>query len=409
MLKRFGLMLAVAIALVVAGDAQAQTAFGTGNLVVLRVADRTDAVAIARAVEIREYATSTTSLGTAVQTVAVPSSSSATNRFTIVGNSTAGGSLSLNPNGTVTFAGYRAASGDTTPNGATSATVNRVIGSLDLATGIVNTNVGLTGAFSTLSFRSAATSDGQTFYLSGANGTTGSAQIATVTGGLPATVTTIATTTALTTSTSNNLRNIQVANGNLFVASGSATPGQQIHQIGSGTPTTGSQALTASFGNQGSTNQYNSFTLARLGTGTSWNSTGFDTIYAVDNDNATGSTVQKWSFNGTNWSAAGTISVVGANNIAIRQNATSVDLFVTTQTSTVATLSTIQAITDTSGFGGTLTGSFTTILTGTGNEGFLGVAFTPVPEPGTVLAISAAAVVLVGAVRRRRRGEPVLA
>ena len=407
-LRSFVLRFAVAFATATlsVGVASAQTAFTSGNLVVLRIADRT--ASTAQAVQIQEYTTSTTSLGTALQSIVIPSSTE-TNKFTVVGN--LAGNLSLNPNNTVTFAGYRASSGDSSPVTVSSATVNRVIGSLNLTTGVVNTNVSLSSAYDGLTFRSVATSNGQTFYLSGASGATGAGQIATVSGGLPGTVTTLSSTTALTTDSNNSLRHIQVANGNLFVSSGSGTPGQQVFQVGTGLPTTGNQTLTASFGNQGSTNVYNSFALARLGAGTSWNGTGFDTIYAVDNNSAIGSSVQKWSFNGTSWAAAGNIAVNGVNHIAIRQNsAASVDLFVTTQTPAVLTLSTIQALTDTTGFGGSLSGSFNTILTGTGNEGFLGIAYyTPVPEPTTVLAISAATVALVGAVRRRWRGEAVLA
>ncbi len=394
------------------GVASAQTAFTSGNLVVLRIADRT--ALTAQAVQIQEYTTSTTSLGTALQSIVIPSSTE-TNKFTVVGNLTAAGNLSLNPNSTVTFAGYRASSGDLSPVTASSATVNRVIGSLNLTTGVLNTNVSLSGAYDGLTFRSVATSNGQTFYLSGASGISaaaaGGGQIATVAGGLPSTVTTLSSTTALTTDFNNNLRHIQVANGNLFVSSGSSTPGQQVFQVGTGLPTTGNQTLSASFGTQNATNPYNSFALARLGTGTSWNSTGFDTIYAVKNNSVIGSSVQKWSFDGTAWTAAGNISLSGVNHIAIRQNsAASVDLFVTTQTPTALTLSTIQVLTDTTGFGGSLSGTFNTILSGTGNEGFLGIAYyTPVPEPSTVLAISAAALALVGAVRRRRKGEPVLA
>ena len=412
-LRCFVLRFAVAFATatLTVGVASAQTAFTSGNLVVLRIADRT--ASTAQAVQIQEYTTSTTSLGTALQSIVIPSSTE-TNKFTVVGNLTAAGNLSLNPNGTVTFAGYRASSGDLSPVTASSATVNRVIGSLNLTTGVVNTNVSLSGAYDGLTFRSVATSNGQTFYLSGAGSSTtasGAGQIATVTGGLPGTVTTLSSTTALTTDSNNSLRHIQVANGNLFVSSGSSTPGQQVFQVGTGLPTTGNQTLSASFVTQGATNPYNSFALARLGTGTSWNSTGFDTIYAVKNNSVIGSSVQKWSFDGTAWTAAGNISLSGVNHIAIRQNSiASVDLFVTTQTPTALTLSTIQVLTDTTGFGGSLSGSFNTILSGTGNEGFLGIAYyTPVPEPSTVLAISAASVALVGAVRRRWRGEPVLA
>lgn len=413
-LRCFVLRFAVAFATatLTVGVASAQTAFTSGNLVVLRIADRT--ASTAQAVQIQEYTTSTTSLGTALQSIIIPSSTES-NKFTVANSVAVAGNLTLNPNNTITFAGYRASSGDSSPVTVSSATVNRAIGSLNLTTGVVNTNVSLSGAYNGLTFRSVATSNGQTFYLSGAGGTTaaasGAGQIATVTGGLPDTVTTLSSTTALTTDFRDGLRHIQVANGNLFVSSSSSTFGQQVFQVGTGLPTTGSQTLRESFGTQGLSNAYNSFALARLGTGTSWNGTGYDTIYAVDNNNAAGSSVQKWSFDGTSWMAAGNISLSGVNHIAIRQNsAASVDLFVTTQTPTVLTLSTIQVLTDTTGFGNSLSGSFNTILTGTGNEGFLGIAYyTPVPEPTTVLAISAATVALVGAVRRRWRGEPVLA
>jgi len=395
--------LALFVPLLCLPTASAQTAFGIGNLVVLRVADRT--LGSAQSVQIREYGTSTTSLGTAIQTIAVPGSSTDSNRFAISGSATAGGNLSLNPNGTITFAGYRAAMNDPNPITTLSSSVNRVIGSLDLSTGIVNTNVG-TLAFDNLHFRSVATADGVRFYLSGQNGSAlgfPAVQIATVVGGLPSTITTLAATTSLVART-HNLTQIQVVNGNLFASSRTTTLlDRSIQQIGTGLPTTTGQTLSVSFPSQTITDQYNSFAFARLGAGTSWNNTGFDTIYAVDNDTASSSTVQKWSFDGTSWNATGNINVLGANNIAIRQNSpVSVDLFVTTQTDVATTLSTIRAITDTSGFSGTMSGSFTTILTGTGNEGFLGIAYTPVPEPGTVLAISAATLAFVGSVRRMR-------
>ena len=382
----------------------AQTPISAGNLVVLQVADRT--ANTAQAVSLIEYNPS--SFASAVQTINV--SSSGTTSATIVGNSTAGGILSYNSgNNSITFAAYRANSGASNPGSATSASVNRVIGALDVGSGTVNTNIQLNASYSALTFRSVATADGQYYYTSGANGTGGGPQLANLGSvGPPASVTTL-TTTGLTTTTSNNTRQILTAGGNVFLASGSATPGQQVFQVGSGLPTTGSQSLTASFGNQGTTNQYNSFAFARLGSATTWNSTGFDTIYAVDNDNAAGSTVQKWSFDGSAWAAAGNISLNAANNIAVRQNsATSVDLYVTTSSASGSSLS---LFTDSSGFGGSITGgSFTSLVSSVGNEGFYGVAFVPVPEPATTVALASAGLGLFGLVRRKfHRTAPALA
>jgi hypothetical protein len=376
-------------------------AIGSDHLVVLQVSNRT--VSTSQGVSLIEYSIGSGLSLSPVRTIAVPSLSTDANRFAIVGSTaTAGGALSYNPNGTVTFAGYRAATGDAQPNNQAASTVNRVIGVLDLSTGTTNTNISMTNSFSTQNFRSVATFDNQHFYMSGANGTSGqnAGQQLLDTGStsLPGSVTAFGTTSGLTTApTSNNTRQIQVVGGNVFIASGNNPPGQQIFQVGTGTPTTGGQALTASFGNQSSA--YNSFALARLGTGTSWNGTGYDTVYAVDNASASGATVQKFTFNGSTWSAAGSIGVANANHISIRVNgASSVDMFVTTSASGS---SAINGLTDTSGIGGSLSGTFIPLVTNSGNEGFYGVANTPVPEPATTFAVVAGFLGAVGFARRR--------
>ena len=374
------------------GPVGAQTAITSGNLVILRVTDRT--VATGQAVQLLEYAPdSAASVLTAVQTIVVPSTSGAANRFVISGSSTAGGILSVNGNNTVTFAGYRADVATTT---LAATGVNRVIGSLDISSGTVNTNLNLAGSANT--FRSAAVNSiGTTVYLSGANGI----QFANTSVPTTPNATPVATASMI----GGNTRQVSATNGSLYVSSGSATPGQQVFQVGTGQPTTGAQATTGLFGaNQGGTNQYNSFAFARLGAGATLN--GYDTVYAVDNDTTAGSTVQKFSYNGTSYIASGSVSLSGVNNIAVRVNASnSVDLFVTTATSTTgAGNSIVASLTDTSDFGGTLSGTFTTLLSNTGSEGFYGIAFSPVPEPATVGLLAAAGLGLAGFVRRRLVG-----
>jgi hypothetical protein len=130
--------------------------------------------------------------------------------------------------------------------------------------------------------------------------------------------------------------------------------------------------------------------------GFNFNNTGLDTIYAVDNDSAAGATVQKWTFNGTTWTARGSISLADVNNITAIKNGSDVTLFVTTTT-------TIQTLTDSTGVAGDLTGTFATIVTAGATDGFRGIVLipTPIPEPATVLLIGLAGAGVVARLRRR--------
>ncbi len=378
---------------------EAQIAVTPGDLVLLQAANGT--VSSGQSVSLLEYTPSADATSvTLTQTIAVPSSTSgATNEFVITGNSTAGGILSLNANNTVTFAGYRA---DVGTANLTANSVNRVLGTLNLGTGTVNTNLNLQGSSNT--FRGAAVNDtGTTVYLSGANGI-----LAATTASQPATPnsTAVATTTLL----AGNTRQVSTFNGNLFLSSGSSTPGQQVFQLGGGEPTTGTQTTTGLFGSNQTASQYNSYAFARLGTGTAYN--GFDTIYTISNTTASTSAVQKFTYSGTGstFTASGALTLSGVNDIAIRQNAANgVNLFVTTASnSSGVETSTLQSLTDTSGFGGSLSGSFSTLVTDTGTQAFYGIAFdpVPVPEPATVFG----GLLLVGALgwnQRRRFAGPL--
>lgn len=187
-------------------------------------------------------------------------------------------------------------------------------------------------------------------------------------------------------SSQTNTRVIQSIGGDLYYTTGSGTTG--IYKI-AGTPTTAtpSTAFLTGVVGQGTSPYAFAISPGALTSGS--------IAYVAD----TTLGVQKFTYNGTAWSlaynittAAGTtglgVDFTGVNPIIYANNPASIFKFTDTGTA----------------------GAAAVIATSGTNFAFRGLAFvTPVPEPGTVLAISAAAVVIVGAIRRRRKGEPVLA
>jgi hypothetical protein len=120
---------------------------------------------------------------------------------------------------------------------------------------------------------------------------------------------------------------------------------------------------------------------------------GVDTLYIAGN-----SGIQKFSFDGTNWTARG--SVAGTfNGMSGRVSGSNATLFVTTGDATTAN-NNLQFMTDTSAFNSNISGSLTTIASAGANNVFVGVAM-PVPEPSGVL-LGCAAVAGFRFVRRRR-------
>ena len=191
-------------------NAQAQTAVVPGNLVVLQVGGTT--LNNAAAVALKEYTTAT-GQATPVQTITIASTGASA--LTLTGNSTTQGILNLSANNQlITFGGYRKDAGGTNPQSDASATTNRVIGVLNLATGTVNTAQALTDGFSADSFRSVVTNNGTSFYAAGAGNS--------ATGGIRYVASTSATTSTPINNgaTGNpNTRQVQIVNGTLFVAS----------------------------------------------------------------------------------------------------------------------------------------------------------------------------------------------
>jgi len=139
--------------------------FSLGNVIVARIGDGASTLSSAAApVFVDEY----TSSGTLVQSIAMPTSSSGSNKaLTSTGSANSDGFLSISANGLyVLLTGYNAVPG--TPQVATSANppVQRVIARIDLA-GAVDTSTALTDAYTGSNVRMAVSDDGNRFWMSG--------------------------------------------------------------------------------------------------------------------------------------------------------------------------------------------------------------------------------------------------
>jgi len=143
-------------------------AFTAGNLVVYRVGTGAAPLdSTATAVFLDEY----TSAGTLVQSVALPTTTSGSNRrFTASGSATSEGLLTRSTDGRyLVLAGYDAATGTPSVGSTTSAAVNRVIARIGVD-GTIDTTTALTDAASGNSPRGVAATDGSGYWLTGGAG-----------------------------------------------------------------------------------------------------------------------------------------------------------------------------------------------------------------------------------------------
>jgi hypothetical protein len=189
--------------------------------------------------------------------------------------------------------------------------------------------------------------------------------------------------TQLSTSPTNT-RVVNIFNGQLHVSSASGAF-QGVSTVGSGTPMTSGQTTTllSGFPTASGPSNYDFVFL---------NPT---TLYVADDRTTTGGGIEKWTFDGTNWSlqysslAGGT---AGLRSLGLAADGTLYG---------ITTANTLVSATDT----GTAF-TFSTLATAPTNTAFRGVAFAPVPEPGHVLLACGAAAGLAGWWRRRRKAVP---
>jgi hypothetical protein len=341
-----GLLITAAVSSVLLNRNAQAAAFASGNLVIYRVGDGASALSnLATAVFLDEYATTG---GAAVQSIAMPTVVNGSNkRLTASGTATSEGLLTLSTDGNyITATGYDAALGTASITTSTSASVNRVIARVD-GTGTVNTTTALSDASTGSNPRSSVSTNGTDIWMDGGAG------------GIRYTTLGSTTSTQLST-TVTNLRQTNIFAGQLYVSSASGA--FRLASVGTGTPTTSGQTITNLPGFPTATGSPYGFFFADLDAGVS----GVDTVYVADD----GGTIQKYSLVAGTWTANGTKALSSVRGITGVVSGASVTLYVTNGSS-------LQTITDTSGYNATITGTLTSLATAPANTAFRGVAFAP--------------------------------
>ncbi len=189
--------------------------------------------------------------------------------------------------------------------------------------------------------------------------------------------------------TTDKVHEVQVVDGQLYESTT-----KNIFSVGTGLPTSGTQStsalvtganLPANFGPD-------QFALVSLSGGTAP-----DTLYVADGSNgATAgepSAVEKYSLEGSVWTAEGSIAVPLAVGLAVSVSNGVASLYVTGAVEGTGTGQGVNApnntvlygITDSSGPGGTLSGTASVLATAPAGTDFKGLAFAPVASPSSDL------------------------
>ncbi|UQA63117.1 hypothetical protein [Polyangium aurulentum] len=215
------------------------------------------------------------------------------NPFTISGSATSEGNLALSANGKfVTLAGYAATVGFAAVSSSQALTVPRTVARVDAA-GNADTTTRVDGAFNVSNVRGAVTSDGTAYWVSG-NSISGSGGVHHVSHG--------ATSGTQVLSVPINVRFVDIAGGQLYGSSGTGTF-VNVFTVGSGLPTTPSQTATTLPGMPTADASPYAFALLDRSQAVA----GVDTLYVADDRApASGGGIQKWQFDGAQWSLAAT-------------------------------------------------------------------------------------------------------
>ena len=344
-----------------------------GDLVIYRVGDGTATMgSTATAVFLDEY----TTLGTFVQSIALPTTG--TSELTAVGTANTEGVISRSQDGTkLIYTGYRKAAGTANPGTDTAAVTGRVLATVDLL-GTVNTTIALTDAGGNGTIRSATSVDGtSTFYTSASSGF----------------VRYIGTPSGTSTSVlidGRNSRQLNLLGNILYAANGSSsiTPKVQNYGILPTGATTATPMASLALADA-----VNSFALFDLNPSVA----GPDTMYMLS---TVETLLRKFTFDGTSWTASGSLSST-AQNLTGYTDPSGVHIFLTFGANGAAGGGTLSTDLDTSGYGGTLNGTITTLATAGVNTAFRGIGmFEAVPEPSTFCLALVGAVSLL-TIRRR--------
>jgi hypothetical protein len=273
-------LLASLIILTLNAGAGTPTPFTAGNIVVERVNGTTSG---AQQVDVVEYNPSGVT-ATLIQNVLLPNaavrpSASPYNLMDGATTTSAGGLTRSANGGMIALPGYNGIPGDLTIASSASATISRVIGAISLG-GTADTSRGGLNIFSGTAFRGVASTDGTQFWCAGGNGLWYYDSVPT-----------------LNQLGAQNLRMARVFNNQLFVSSGSGTPGVGISSVsllGNNLPTSGTAIITLLIADNSGTGTFSPYNFE-------FNST-MDVCYVTDDRSvATGGGIQKYTKSGT-WS-----------------------------------------------------------------------------------------------------------
>jgi hypothetical protein len=353
-----------------AGGASSDAAStSNGDVVVYRVGDGAAGLTSSgSAVFVDEYNPTTGSL---VKSTEMPTVASGSNhRLIASGTATSEGMMTTSVDGRyVVLTGYDSPIPFTTADGGTasvastvSSQVARVVGRLDAA-GEIDTTTALTDFASGNNPRGVASTDGINIWVAGAVDSVH--------------YTTLGSTTSVDLSTTiTNLRGAEIFGSQLFVddSSGSAV---RLGTVGIGLPTTSGQTITNLPGFLTSGSPY-AFFFADLD-----GNPGLDTLYVAD-DGGSGSSggVTKYGLVSGSWTAEGTIGSAADTYRGLTGvvNGTTVTLYAVRKGGTAAVGGgELDAIVDSTGFGGAFSGAPTLIATAATNTAFRGVALAPHP------------------------------
>jgi hypothetical protein len=326
-------------------------AFTAGDLVIYRVGDGTAALGgTGTKIFLDEYSPA----GTLVQSIDVTTPAG----MVATGNSTTEGILNLSQDGShLIFTGYAS-----TVNGTTNvAANNRIIetadasGALTALYNLPSNNAALAGTTTTLRSADAVT------------GTSNDAGVYLISSGSVGYVPSAITGSVVVDA--RNSRQVFLANNTVYASNASTAVQTKIQSYGTlpTALTAGTNiAPTATF--FPSADAVNGFAVLDLSPGVA----GPDTVYYLD---TTQGKLGKFTFDGTNWNDNGSVTS-SATDLTAVVSGSNVTLYLTNTT-------TLSTFTDSSGYGGALTGSPTMIITAPTNTGFRGIQSVPKSAVGT--------------------------
>jgi hypothetical protein len=262
--------------------------------------------------------------GSLVQTIALPTAVSGSNRRLTLGGTKKGeGGLVVSSDGNyLTLAGYDAAPGTASVAATATSAVNRIVARID-AVGNVDTTTRLNSAFDTASVGGAVSVDGSAFWVSG-DGATGLGGVwylkHGVTGGLQI------------LAHPNDVRTVNIVSGQLFGTTNTATF-TSIFSVGTGLPITAGQATSPLYGLPVA--QVYGFAFFDRNRSIA----GLDRLYiANDNSVAAGGGIQKWTFDGAIWYLVATftdgLGTAGVRGLAAEAQGANIVLYATTAEAT---------------------------------------------------------------------------